>query len=110
MSAAVERVRIDVRSERVGVSVRGALVLRTADGLPHQVKVDDASLVNPATEQAFPLAIGSLILEVQPGLDVIVPFEVKPNEIPRGRYQVRATVVVDGSPEPGAIDAEVRVR
>jgi hypothetical protein len=107
-------IEVDVRYERLSQGTRGAFVIRTADGMPHQVTLADARLIpggeaEPAGE-GHPLRVDPIVLDVQPGQDMIIPFDIRTGEVPRGMYAVRATVTVDGGPAPDAVQGEIRVR
>lgn len=102
-------VDIDVRYERLSTGIRGAFLLRSADGDPHQVEIRGARLV-PGDGADHPLSMEDVLVDLQPGRDLVVPFEIKPGEVPRGSYAVRAAVTVDGMPADDSVEAELRVR
>ncbi|HEY7477898.1 MAG TPA: hypothetical protein VIB62_06645 [Actinomycetota bacterium] len=85
--------------ERFPVSIKGAFVLRGADGLPHQVRIERAVLGECAGRAAQAIAIDPAIIEVAPTLDTFVPFEVPTLELGPGWYQLRCDVQVDGVPD-----------
>ena len=105
------QVSIEVRSEKVTVGVRGVFLIRAADGDPHQVRMEDVRLApvgHPG--RSISVNLDPLLLDVQPAQDLVVPFDVRATEAPRGAYAVEATVMVDGSPWRESIEGEFRVR
>ena len=84
--------------ERFPASIKGAFVLRGADGLPHQVRIDRAVLAECSGRGAQPIPIDSAIIEVAPTLDTFVPFEIPIMELGSGWYQLSCDVQVDGIP------------
>ncbi len=102
-------VDVDVRHERLSTGIRGAFLLRSADGDPHQVEIRGARLV-PGAGAEHPLSMDDVVVDLQPGRDLVVPFEIRPGEVPRGTYGVRASVTVDGMPADDTVEAEIRVR
>jgi len=84
--------------ERFPANIKGAFVLRGADGLPHQVRIERAVLAECAGRGAQPVPIDPAIIEVAPTLDTFVPFEVPTMELGSGWYQLTCDVQVDGVP------------
>jgi hypothetical protein len=104
-------VEITVRHERLSQGTRGAFLLHAADGDPHQVTIVGPTLFGgklPA--EGHRISFDDLIVDLQPGRDLVVPFDVKTGEIPRGNYELRADVSVDGFPAEGFVHTELRVR
>jgi hypothetical protein len=85
--------------ERFPASIKGAFVLRGADGMPHQVRIDGATLAECAGQVAQPVPISAAVIEVAPTLDTFVPFEVPTMELGPGWYQLTCDVQIDGVPE-----------
>jgi hypothetical protein len=105
------QVAIEVRYERLSAGTRGAFLLKSADGDPHQVSIVAPRLQGgalPADGHRIPF--DDLTVDLQPGRDLVVPFDIKTGEVPRGTYGLQADVAVDGTAVPDAIQAEVRVR
>jgi len=99
------RVAIRAHYERSPATVKGAFVLRGADGSPHQVRLDAARVVECAGRAERSADIAPAVLDVAPTLDLFVPFEIPLTELSPGWYQLERDVVVDGSPataRPGA--------
>lgn len=104
-------VDIEVRYERLAQGIRGALILKSGDGDPHQLGFDRVELTPEVTGgPTYPVTVGDLLLEVQPGLDLVVPFEVRRGEVPRGVYLLLVSATVDGVHVADAARAEIRVR
>ncbi len=93
-----EPVAIRAAYERFPASVKGAFLLRGADGLPHQVRIEVARAAEMAGGSPQPIAIDPLVLEVAPTQDTFVPFEVPTMEIAPGWYRLECQIVVDGIP------------
>ena len=84
--------------ERFPAGIKGAFVLRGADGLPHQVRIDDATFAECGGRGSQPVPIVPAVIEVAPTLDTFVPFEVPTLELGPGWYQLTCDVQVDGVP------------
>ncbi len=108
LSAGVD---IEVRYERLSAGTRGAFLLKSADGDPHQVSIAAPRLEGGALPAGgHRISFDDLTVDLQPGRDLVVPFDIKMGEVPRGTYGLRADVVVDGAAASDSIQAEVRVR
>lgn len=104
-------VEITVRYERLAAGTRGAFLLRSADGDPHQVGITAPTLHGAAAPAGgHRIAFDDMVVDLQPGRDLVVPFDVKVGEVPRGSYQLKAHVTVDGFPADEIVQAELRVR
>lgn len=98
------RLSIRAHYERFPVSVKGAFVLRAADGDPHQVKILRAQAAGLAGEGERSLDLEDVTLEVAPNLDLFVPFEVPVTELGSGWYEFRCDLAIDADPvtvQPG---------
>jgi hypothetical protein len=94
-----DRVAFRAHFERYPASIKGAFVLRAADGDPHQVAFRDARVAEMAGADPHPLGLDQLVLDVAPNLDLFVPFEFPATELPPGWYRLECDVLVDGTPE-----------
>jgi hypothetical protein len=96
----VESDAVSVRAayERFPVSVKGAFLLRGADGLPHQVRIESARAIECSGRGGRPIGLEEMVLEVAPTLDTFVPFEVSTMDLAAGWYQLECAVVIDGIP------------
>lgn len=104
-------VDIGVKTERLAQGTRGVLLLRSADGDPHQVRIATPRLHGGGLpREGHVIPFDELTLDLQPGRDLVVPFDVKTGEVPRGTYALSADVQIDGFPESDAVSGEVRVR
>ena len=92
------RLSIRAHYERFPVSVKGAFVLRAADGDPHQVKILLARAIGLAGEGERSLDLQDVTLEVAPNLDLFVPFEVLIAELASGWYELRCDLAIDADP------------
>ena len=98
------RLSIRAHYERFPVSMKGAFVLRAADGDPHQVKILRARAAGLAGEGGRSLDLEDVTLEVAPNLDLFVPFEVPIAELGSGWYQLQCDLAIDADPvsvQPG---------
>ena len=98
------RLSIRAHYERFPASVKGAFVLRAADGDPHQVKILRAHAAGLAGEGERSLNLEDTTLEVAPNLDLFVPFEVPILELAAGWYGLRCDLAIDADPvtvQPG---------
>lgn len=93
---AVDRVQIRAAYERFPATVKGAFLLRGADGLPHQVRIRAARAAECAGRGGHPIPMEPAVLEVAPTMDTFVPFELPLMDLPAGWYQLECEVVVDG--------------
>jgi hypothetical protein len=91
-----ERVSFRAAYERFPTSVKGAFVLRGADGMPHQVRIGAARAAECGGRASAPIAIEPAIIEIAPTMDTFVPFELSTMELGAGWYQLECDVVVDG--------------
>jgi hypothetical protein len=89
-------VAIRASFERFPAAVKGAFLLRGGDGLPHQVRIEDARAVELAGGAPRALGVEPLVLEVSPTQETFVPFELSTIEIPAGWYRLECQLVVDG--------------
>ncbi|MGE5225250.1 MAG: hypothetical protein ACM3OO_00060 [Planctomycetaceae bacterium] len=97
MEGSTDRVSIRAAYERFPAGVKGALVLRGADGLPHQVRLVAARLTEcSGLGDPEPVGIERAIVEAAPTMDTFVPFEVSTLELAAGWYRLECDVVVDG--------------
>jgi hypothetical protein len=91
-------VSIRARYERFPAAVKGAFLLKGADGLPHQVRLEAARAVELSGGLAQPVGVELAVLEVSPTQETFVPFDVPTMEIPAGWYQLECDVIVDAEP------------
>ncbi len=104
-------VEITVRYERLAAGTRGAFLLRSADGDPHQVTIARPTLHGGASPaEGLRIPFDDMVVDLQPGRDLVVPFDVKLGDVPRGSYMLKATVTVDGFPADDTVQAELRFR
>jgi hypothetical protein len=93
-----DRVSIRAVYERFPANVKGAFVLRGADGLPHQVRIVSARAAECAGRGEQGIGFEAAIIEVAPTVDTFVPFEVPTMELAAGWYRLECEVVIDGDP------------
>ena len=93
-----DAVSVRAAYERFPVSVKGAFLLRGADGLPHQVRIESARAAECAGRGGRAIGLEAMVLEVAPTLDTFVPFEVSTMDLAAGWYRLECAVLVDGIP------------
>jgi len=99
-----ERISIRAHYERFPATVKGAFVLRAADGEPHQVRFESARVAELAGGAARSIDLQPVVLEVAPNLDLFVPFEIGLMDLTPGWYGLVCDVIVDavaGEERPG---------
>jgi hypothetical protein len=89
-------VSIRAHYERFPATVKGAFVLRGADGSPHQVRLVAARAAECSGHGERSAEFEPVVLDVAPTLDLFVPFEVGLTDLSPGWYQLECDVVVDG--------------
>jgi hypothetical protein len=72
--------------------------MRGADGNPHQVRLEEAHLVELGGRSDAPMRVQPATLDVAPNRDLFVPFEFPVVDLEPGWYAIECTVAVDGSP------------
>jgi hypothetical protein len=84
--------------DRFPASVRGAVVIRGADGDPHQVTMSSADAVEISAPRrpAAPVTLDHATVDLAPREEMFVPFELPFGELGPGWYGVVAEVGVDG--------------
>jgi hypothetical protein len=92
-------VAIRARFERFPAAVKGAFLLRGADGLPHQVRLEGARAAELGGGAAQAVGVDTVVLEVSPTQETFVPFEIATMEMAAGWYQLECDVIVDGEPD-----------
>jgi hypothetical protein len=99
-----ERLSLRAHYERFPATVKGAFVMRGADGDPHQVRIESARVASLAGHGGRHIDIAPVVLDVAPNLDLFVPFEFGTMDLVSGWYQLECDVVIDGTPakvQPG---------
>jgi hypothetical protein len=91
-----DRVSIRATFERFPAAVKGAFLLRGADGLPHQVRLVDARAAELGGGAPRTVGVEAVVLEVSPTQETFVPFELSTIEMPAGWYRLECDIVVDG--------------
>jgi hypothetical protein len=90
-------VRIRAHFERFPASVKGAFVMRGADGNPHQVRIEEARAVELAGHGSIPMGVHPTTVEVAPNRDLFVPFEFPITELAPGWYAIECSLAIDGA-------------
>ena len=100
-----ETVSIRAAYERFPLAIKGTFLLRGADGLPHQVRIDSARARGFASEGTREIGVEPMVLEVAPTQETFVPFEISTVDLPSGWYRLECDAIVDGTAtlvRPGA--------
>jgi hypothetical protein len=88
-------IQIQTRYERFPVSIKGAFVMRGADGNPHAVQIESAQVARIPNGPGKPFVVESRIVDVAPGHDLFVPFEAPLSEVDPGWYVIESEAKVD---------------
>jgi hypothetical protein len=96
VNADVLPVQVQIRYERFPASLKGAFVVRGADGNPHAVQIESARVARIPAGVGDPFSVESRIVDVAPNRDLFLPFEAPVAEVESGWYVIEATVRVDG--------------
>jgi hypothetical protein len=88
-------IEVSTRFERFPASLKGAFVLRGADGNPHAVRFDWANIARVPSGPDKPVPIEDRQIEVGPSRDLFVPFEVSVTELEPSWYVIRSSLQVD---------------
>jgi hypothetical protein len=89
-------IRVQARFERFPASLKGAFVLRGADGNPHTAQFDWGRVARVPSGPAKPIPVEERPFDVAPVRDLFVPFEVGVSDLEAGWYRLEASVRVDG--------------
>src|SRR3954462_12226366 len=89
-------IAVRAKFERFPAAVKGALLLRGADGMPHQVRLESARAAELSGGSPQPVGVGAVVLEVSPTQETFVPFEVSTMDMAAGGYRLPGDLVVDG--------------
>jgi hypothetical protein len=90
-------IHVDTRYERFPASIRGAFVMRGADGNPHAVRIEEARIGRLPAGPGRPFPVETRIVDVAPSRDLFVPFEAPIAEVEPGWYALESTMKVDGA-------------
>ncbi|MEX0984633.1 MAG: hypothetical protein WD096_06240 [Actinomycetota bacterium] len=82
--------------ERFPAAMKGAFVLRGADGEPHQVRIDMAWVRECAGRSSDRIGVEPSMMEIAPTLDTFVPFEVPILDMEPGWYRLEVDAAIDG--------------
>lgn len=88
-------VEVRTRFERFPATVKGALVLRGADGNPHAVRLESLEVARIPAGPARAVPMRDLRVDVAPAKDLFVPFETPVGDLDPGWYVIRSQVEVD---------------
>ena len=72
--------------------------MRGADGNPHQVRLEEARVVELGGRSTTPMGVEPATLDVAPNRDLFVPFEYPVVDLDPGWYAIECSVVIDVSP------------
>jgi hypothetical protein len=88
---------VDVRTrfDQFPATIKGAFVMRGADGNPHAVDIQDCSIQRLPSGPGKTVSLGDVRVNVAPIRDLFVPFEVGIAELEPGWYAVRSNIRVD---------------
>ncbi len=94
----IEAPPVEVRTkfERFPASLKGAFVLRGADGNPHTARFVDSAVARIPAGPKKPVPLEDRLLDVAPARDLFVPFEVSVSELEPSWYVIETSIEVDG--------------
>jgi hypothetical protein len=89
---------LDVRTrfERFPLAIKGAFVMRGADGNPHAARVVEAAVARVPSGPRAVFPVEDRIVDVAPNRDLFVPFEAPVTDLPSGWYVISSAVEIDG--------------
>ena len=90
-------IHVRTRFERFPAAVKGAFVVRGADGNPHAVRVEWARVARFPSGAATPFPAEERILDANPIRDLFVPFEAPVLDLEPGWYVIESSIQVDGA-------------
>ncbi len=96
-------VLVRTRFERFPAAVKGAFVMRGADGNPHAVRVEWARVARFPSGPSTPFPVEERIVDANPIRDLFVPFEAPVLDLEPGWYVIESSVQVDGARSWGFI-------
>ena len=89
-------IHVRTRYERFPAAIKGAFVMRGADGNPHSVRLGWARVARFPSGPVFPFPAEDRILDANPIRDLFVPFEAPVLDLEPGWYVIESSVQVDG--------------
>jgi hypothetical protein len=96
MSESPPPVDVKTRFDQFPATIKGAFVMRGADGNPHAVDLQECAIERlPSGPGGRSVPMGDLRVNVGPLRDLFVPFEIGVADLEPGWYALRATVRVD---------------
>jgi hypothetical protein len=95
MNPQAKPVDVSTRFERFPASLKGAFVIRGADGNPHAVRFDWARIARVPSGPERPVPIEDRQFDIAPSRDLFVPFEVSVSELEPSWYAIRSFLQVD---------------
>jgi hypothetical protein len=89
-------ISVQTRFERFPASVKGAFVMRGADGNPHAIRIEWARVGRVPEGPGKPAPVEDRLFDVAPTRDLFVPFEIGVADLDPGWYAIESSVQVDG--------------
>ena len=90
-------IQVRTRFERFPAAIKGAFVVRGADGNPHAIRLDWARVARFPSGPVVPFSAEDRILDANPIRDLFVPFEAPVLDLDPGWYVIESSVQVDGA-------------
>lgn len=88
-------VDVQTRYDQFPATIKGAFVMRGADGNPHAVDLEEARVARVPQGPSKAIPIEAVRVDVAPGRDLFVPFEVAVSDLESGWYALFSSVRVD---------------
>jgi hypothetical protein len=87
---------VRTRFERFPLLIKGAFIVRGADGNPHAIQIEGATVSRIPGGPSRSIPTEGRPLDVAPNRDLFVPFDAALTELEPGWYEVRSAIRVDG--------------
>jgi hypothetical protein len=88
-------VDVQTRFDQFPATIKGAFVMSGADGNPHAVDLEEAKVGRIPQGPSKDIPVEAVRVDVAPGRDLFVPFEVAVSDLESGWYALFSSVRVD---------------
>ena len=88
-------VEVQTKFDQFPATIKGAFVMSGADGNPHAVDLEEAKLGRVPQGRTKDIPLEAVRVDVAPGRDLFVPFEVAVSDLEAGWYALFSSVQVD---------------
>lgn len=88
-------VDVQTRFDQFPATIKGAFVMSGADGNPHAIDLEEAKVGRIPRGPSKDIPVEAVRVDVAPGRDLFVPFEVAVSDLESGWYALFSSVRVD---------------